>query len=1038
MMPLGPSTLSRWRWAAPSLEQRTSRVLLLFLLSLATAQPLIALPVTEFNPTLWQTEEGLPNNSVLSIAQTQDGWLWVGTREGLARFDGIKFTPLIISRGSPQPTINALCASDDGSLWIGTEQDGLYCYRGDALVHYKTAALTNAGVVEIEQSAANEVWVAYHDGLAQIRQGKLHFTANSGLATNSLLSLHPGRNGGLWIGAARNLQFLKDDIAVTYRVANNFALRAVRALCEDPDGTIWIGSNRGLTSLRDGTFTHYSKGNGPSGIVTALLRDHAGDFWVGTQGGLSRFIDATFYENQNPEGTAYRVYSLFEDREGDIWVGSEAGLMRLTPKPFTAYTKQSGLTQNATSAVCATRDGSVWIGTSGGGLARFKNGTITNYTRSNGLSSDFVVALMPDDSDSGLWVGTAYASGSPGTYSPGLNRFKDGNILDETFAVSGLSSPTTCFLKDHKGAMWIGSHAGLSRFDREDRLAIGGSIVLSNVAVNTLLEDHAGNLWIGTGVGLRRWNGVVVGKGTMPGADFTHSVLSLYEDTERVLWIGTAADGLARLSSSNFSVFSARRGLAADSIYAIMEDGERNLWINSGKGIFRVAKNQFADLADGKINRLNCISYGKAEGVLGTGQAQETTQPAACKDSDGRFWFRTTQGVVVTDPARIVPNRLPPAVVIETVLVDRIPIFSSSSVSVANPMTAGLAPKSLPIKLKISPSQGDLDIQYTALSLQAPEKNRFKYKLTGMDSDWVDAEGRRTVSYKRLPPGSYVFRVIACNNEGIWNESGATIALILRPHLWQTWWFLGLSGLLATAVIGIATRYATRRRMQRRLERLESQNALERERARIARDMHDELGAKLTRISFQGATALRSLNDRIEAERQVGSMAETARDLVASLDEIVWAVDPGNDSLESLANYIARYASEFCADGPLSCDLIIPAKLPDRKLPTDVRHNIFLAVKESLNNALKHSGGTQVQVSVQAGDAALEVVIADNGRGIDQPCPAESNDRTRRTGRGLGNLHDRLQAINGRCEVESLPGKGTRVHLIVPLNSAPH
>jgi signal transduction histidine kinase len=248
---------------------------------------------------------------------------------------------------------------------------------------------------------------------------------------------------------------------------------------------------------------------------------------------------------------------------------------------------------------------------------------------------------------------------------------------------------------------------------------------------------------------------------------------------------------------------------------------------------------------------------------------------------------------------------------------------------------------------------------------------------------------------------------------------------------------LGLSSFLAIAAIGIVTRYTTRRRMQRRLERLEYQHAIERERARIARDMHDELGAKLTRISFQGATALRSLDDRAEAERQVGSMAETARHLVASLDEIVWAVDPGNDSLENLANYISRYAGELCADGPLLCDLIIPAKLPDHKLPTDVRHNIFLAVKESLNNALKHSGGTQVQVSLEPRDNEIEIIIADNGQGIPRPRPDEANHRTRRIGRGLGNLHDRLSGINGRCVVESLPGQGTRVRLIIPLSSVP-
>jgi ligand-binding sensor domain-containing protein/signal transduction histidine kinase len=995
------------------------------LIPLIFCQAIMAGKVAEFNAPLWQTEEGLPNNHVLSITQSRDGYLWVGTREGLVRFDGIKFTPLKISAGTPQPAVTALCAADNGALWIGTAQSGLFRLQDGLLTHHGTGSLMKMPVTQIKQSSNGIVWIVSQGGLASWENGDVHFPVDPEITTNGLLSLFAGHDGGIWIGAARGVQHWGEAGLQTYKVENNVVLRAIRGLFEEEDGTLWIGGNRGLARLKDGVFTHYSKGNGPPGIVTSLLRDRAGNLWVGTQGGLSRFVDGNFYENQEPGGASYGIHTLFEDREGNVWVGSEAGLARLTPKPFVTYAKQAGLTQNATTSVCAGRDGSIWIGTEGGGLDRLKDEKVSTYARSNGLSSDFVVAIM-EARDSTLWVGTAYATGSATTnYTPGLNRIRAGQISDDKLVAVSIGSVISSCLEDRAGNVWIGSHNGLFRISPGETPPSPVLIGLSNRAVNALCESRDGSLWIGTDIGLRRWNGQRMEQPVTQGKNFKSAVLALHEDSEGVLWIGMLREGVGRLANGNLTTFSAQQGLVSDSIYAIMEDERHNLWFNGAKGIFRAEKNQFAELTRGAIASLNFVSYGKADGVLGNGQTLDVMQPAACRDAQGHLWFRTTQGVVAIDPNNIGRNELPPPVAIETIIADRKPVSPSN-----------FAPR--PFTLRLPPGNGELEIQYTALSLRAPEKNRFKYKLAGADMDWVDAGGRRSAYYNRLAPGTYSFQVIACNDEGVWNETGATLGLVLRPHIWQTWWFYGSTGLLAASIIGIETRHATRRRMQRKLELLKHQHAIEKERARIARDMHDELGAKLTRISFQGATALRSLDDRSEAERQVGSMAETARELVASLDEIVWAVDPGNDSLENLANYICRYASDLCADSPLNCDFVIPTKLPDCRLATDVRHNIFLSVKEALNNALKHSGGTQVQISLSARADQFEVIIMDNGCGFTPSAAGEAPlDKTRRAGHGLINLRDRLAAINGLCELESKPGKGTRVRFVVPLNSAP-
>jgi ligand-binding sensor domain-containing protein/signal transduction histidine kinase len=976
-----------------------------------------------FSARIWQIEDGLPHNVVQAITQTQDGYLWVGTRQGLARFDGVSFTPLDLASNEVAPSVTSLAAGQDGGLWIGTGKKGLFRFKDGLLSHYGPAeGLKSREILRLLTGGDGSLWIASRGGMARWQNGQIKPLTDSALTTNEIMSLCLDAKGALWMGASRGVQRLEDQIIFSSRTANGHPLRAIRALFSDSEGTLWIGGGNGLTLEKEGVFRYYPKGEGATAIISAILRDRAGNVWVGTQGGLSRFDGEKFQEEPPQEETAScAIHALFEDREGSLWVGSAKGLERLTGESFVTYTKQHGLSQNVISSLCAGRDGSIWIGTWGGGLNRLKDESITTYNKSNGLSSDFVVALA-EARDGTLWAGTAYAHDAPG-----LDRLKDGQISPNRLATEQISPAITVLLEDRQGIMWAGSRNGLGCFKQGKFTACAGQNAPANRPVNALCAGRDGCLWIGTESGLMRWS-----NGRFDSLDGQKSgpktfVLSLYEDAEGELWIGTMGEGLVRLANGTFKKFSTQQGLLSDSIYSILEDRRHDLWLQSGKGLFRVGKKQFDELARGTIQSLNCIGYGKADGILGSGEWQEATrqtqpaQPAACKGADGRFWFRTSEGVAVTDPDKIMNNDLPPPVVIERIVADRQPILPPP------PNRDGARP---PDFLKIAPGRGELEFHYTALSLVAPEKNRFRYRLAGSDPDWVDAGGRRVAYYNHLAPGRYTFHVAGCNNDGVWNETGAAISLKLLPHPWQTWWFLGACGAALVACVGGGARHITRTRMQRKLERLGQLNAIETERARIARDMHDELGAKLARISFQAAIAVRSLSNPAIAEQEIGKIAHTARALVSSLEEIVWAVDPGNDSLENLATYICRYAGDLFQNSPMTCEFRIPANLPDCRLSSDARHNVFLAVKEALTNVLKHSQAARVQIGLDAGDGQFDIVISDDGRGFDPGAPPGAAGRK---GHGLANLRRRLELINGSCELTSKPGGGTRVAFVIPL-----
>jgi signal transduction histidine kinase/streptogramin lyase len=641
-----------------------------------------------------------------------------------------------------------------------------------------------------------------------------------------------------------------------------------------------------------------------------------------------------------------------------------------------------------------------------------EQGEVKPFTETNGLGNFFIWSLLEDYRHE-LWVGT---------FSGGLFIHHDGRFEFP----KGLEDPTAIIFalyQDQQGAMWVGTQSGLARyangqctwFTRKDGL------VLPDVRVIT--EDAAGAIWFGmSGGGLGRLKDGKLTQFRRPDGLTNDFVWSLLAEKDGTLWVGTFGGGLCRLRNGRFATISTHEGLPNNVICHIADDGQGNFWISSYGGIFRVPKSELNLCADGQLEAVNYVAFGEAEG-LSTMECSGGFQSAGCQTPDGKLWFPTIKGLAMVDPANVRINPFPPPVVIEEVAVDDqlLPLPDQSASTTA--------------RLQIQPGKHRLEFRYTGLSLAAPEKVRFKYRLDGLEPEWVDVGTRRVAYYSYLKPGNYTFRVIACNNDGIWNDHGSALAFTVLPRFWQTWWFTSVALLAGVGAVASAVRYIIRRRLYKKMEILERQRALENERARIAKDIHDDLGASLARIMLLSQSNRSEGEDSRQLVTRLGTVYLAARELTRTMDEIVWAISPHHDTLDSLVNYLGKFAQDFLNVAGIRCRLIVPIQLPVWPLTAEVRHSLFLAFKETLHNVVKHASATEVRVSLTLAESGFSAIIEDNGIGFDPArtdvAPMAKDSLRIASGNGLTNMRKRIEGIGGECQVDSAPGKGTRVKFVV-------
>ena len=975
---------------------------------------------SEYRLDRWQTEDGLPGNEVTALVQTRNGYLWVGTSAGLARFDGVKFTRFGEKDGLKSNRILCLLEDKQDGLWVGTDGGGLFRFqdgRFEALTSRE--GLSSDVVMSLAEGPDGRVWIGTYAGLNCWREG--HFLQNASVPPqrNEPVSRVLDDGVGLWVVFNGFLHQVKGQLYIRENLgAEPSSQIAVAALRRGPSGRLWFGglsgqlrySNKGVMSRLPQTE------NLSTDTILDVCEARNGDVWMGMAStGLRRWRDGQVLSLSLPEGLADNsVRCLMQDREGNIWAGtSGGGLNRLKPKKLRLVTTGDGLSLNGVMSLAQDGEGRVWIGSNGGGLSA-KNGDLFAPADLSYLLDNESLPSLLSARDGALWLGT---------WNSGLFRKTGAKLEQFHLAAPENDQPVLALCEERTGGLWVGTYQeGLKFFKDGIFTPCRTTNGFFAKYITSLVQDGLGQLWVGSGGdGLHCLAGQGVTKLSRKdglGSDF---VRTLYLDAEGVLWIGTSG-GLSRLKAGRLVNLTTQQGLWDDVISQILEDDKGHLWFGSNRGIFRVSKNELNDVVEKRLLRLNPMVFGKGEGL----ENLECTGgfcPAGLRTRDGRLWFSTVKGLAVVDPQNIPVNPVAPAVLLEEVWVDgtrQTPklILQKPKAAADEVQTSGL---------EIAPGARRVEFRYTALSFSAPEKVRFRYRLEGLDPDWVEAGDRRVAEYPHLPPGHYRFRVTACNEDGVWSESEAGIALTCLPAFWQTWWFRLLVGVMFLGGAGWVVKVWATRRLQRRLTLLQQQHALEQERTRIARDIHDELGALLTEISLLSDHGQECLDRPGEVQIDLRRISTSAREAVQTADGIVWAVNPRNDSFVHLANYLVHFAEDFFQLTPIRCRLNVPADLPEIPLPTQPRHHLLLAVKEACNNVVRHSEASEVWLRMSLTDQEFSITVEDNGKGFRAAA-------TRKEGDGLRNMRERMADLGGRLELSSEPGRGTRVTLIAPLN----
>jgi ligand-binding sensor domain-containing protein/signal transduction histidine kinase len=942
--------------------------------------------LSEFGNQIWLTENGLPQNTVQTILQTRDGYLWIGTQEGLARFNGTGFT-VFDKENTPQLKSNdvrSLLEDRSGTLWISTSYGLVKMERG-AFKSFTTAeGLPDNNIGPLAEAGDGAIWISTAAGLVRYaNQSFTPVTQREGFKADNIQAMFRSADGSLWIGTSNGVFALKDAGSTSY-----LAGLSVTSIAQDKSARMWFGTNSGLVLLdRDRSTTFTTKEGLPDDHVNYLAPDREGSIWIGTIGGLARLRpNQTSFEIA--DGLASNlILSIFEDREGSLWIGTESGgLNLLRDKKFTTFTTKQGLTNDLIKAIFQDKSGTVWIGTQGGGLNALRDGKLTGYTAKDGLSSNVVLSLFGDDQGT-IWVGTP----------DGLNQFKDGKF--KTFTVAdGLSSDLVrSIYVDRAGNVWAGTRSGLNKIKDGVFTTFTTRDGLANDFIGAIFEDSSGDLWVGTRAGLSELKNGRFVNFTMKDGLSSDVVTSLYEDSSHTIWVGTNGGGLNRLRDGKFASFTTRNGLLDDVIYRILEDSQRNLWLSSPKGISKVSLDELNESADGRNQYLNSTSYGTSDGML-TRECSGGGYPAAWQGGDGRLWFSTIKGVAMIDPARIHYNKEPPPIVIEQVRIDDRPVA----------LTEGI---------QLSPGTNRLDFYFAALSFVAPDKVRFKYKLEGFDPDWIDGGTRRAAFYTNLRPGNYSFRVIASNNDGVWNEQGAVFQFYLRPHFYETYWFYGL--LLLVLVLLVWQIYQFRvRRMRTRFD------AVLAERTRIAREIHDNLAQEMLGISVQLEVVARTMpSDATIAKGHLDRVRMLVRHGIAEARRYVW--DLRSQALDNadLPTALNETAKRLTVGTDIEAQVQVGGIF--RPLPRPLEDNLLRIGQEAINNAVTHGRPQHILVNLTFDTRSVILSVRDDGRGFVE---SASNGHF-----GLVGMRERAKQIGGELCVISTPGAGTEILVNAPI-----
>ncbi|HEU4479909.1 MAG TPA: two-component regulator propeller domain-containing protein [Pyrinomonadaceae bacterium] len=961
------------------------------------------LDVSQYAHTSWKIRDGFPKGTVSSIAQTPDGYLWLGTESGLFRFDGVRsvlWRPPA-NQELPSNWIFSLLVTRDGTLWIGTEK-GLVSWKDGKFTQH--AELAGRYIFKLLEDREGTVWVsggAVPAGkLCAIRNSSVQCFGDDGSLGRAVFNLYEDSKGNLWAGVKEGLWRWKPGPPKFYPLTGE--PDGIQCFGEDNDGTLLVGWNGGIHRFVDGKNEVYPI-PGRLGQIRPrrILRDRDGSLWIGTfnegvvhvhQGKTDVF---GFSQGLSGEG----ANELFEDREGSVWVASGNGLDRFRDFAISTFSVNQGLSSPRIRSVLADRNGGIWLATPDG-LNRWNNGQVSIL---NDKTDRFIPTSLFQDSTGRIWVSTPF----------GFGYLRD----DRFVSISDVPGGVTSIAQDTAGNLWFANeHAGLFQVQREN--------VVQQIPWSKLgHEDHVsvmsadplrGGLWLGFflgGVAYYSEGQIRASYTTADGLTGGH-VNDFRLDQDGILWIATEG-GVSRLKNGRFATLTSRNGLPCDGVHWVTEDDARSFWLYTPCGLLRVARSEldaWAATMDRDINAKPTVPvtvFDISDGVRSLATANHFS-PQVAKTTDGKLWFSVGEGGVnLIDPRRLSFNNVPPPVHIEQFVADRKTYDSSSN---------GL--------LRLPSLIRDLQIDYTALSLVAPEEILFRYKLEGRDTDWQEAGNRRQAFYTDLSPGNYRFRLIASNNSGVWNETGTYVDFYIAPAYYQTAWFRIVVVLLFLVVL--AALYQLRLRQVARQVRVRMEERLE-ERERIARDLHDTLLQSVQGLILKFHAVSKQIPADTAAYDALEKTLDHADEVLAEGRDSIRNLRVHSASLSDLPAAFRAVAEETSHGRDATFKTVVEGHA--RELHPLVLEECYCIGREAIINALTHSEGQHVEVEITYDSRQFRLRVRDDGRGI-EPTILEAGGRAGHW--GLQGMYERAQKIGGQLKFWSRPETGTEVELTVP------
>ena len=975
--------------------------------------------------------EGLRDGIIHCIEQDRSGNLWFGTGGGGAcRFDGKYFTHFTEKEGLSNTIVTDILQDKSGTFWFSTWGGGVNRYDGKYMTHFTTKeGLSDDIVLSSFQDEQGNIWFGTMNGGVSKYDGKsfTHYTGSEGLVNDPITDIIQDRSENLWFASfGGGVDRYDGKSFAHFTEKEGLSNNKVRYIYQDNTGNIWFSTVSGVSRYDGKSFSNLTEKEGMSNShVYSITQDKRNNFWFGTKTGGITYDGNSFINFNEKEGLNNNSYEILQDRNSNFWFGGEgSGISRWDGKIFTHFTKNEGLSDSRVLSIFQDRNGIFWFGTWAGGVNRYDGKSFKHYTQKEGLSNTMITSIT-QVKNGDIWFGST--EGAICYNGTSFLHFTEDqglpcNIVDKIF-------------EDNSGNLWFVTDCyGVCRYDGKYFTHYNDRQGLSGNGVDNVLQDKNGNLWFGAGrTGLNRFDG----------KSFTHFsekeglsnnwIVSLFEDKDGILWVGTRGGGVNRYDGKSFMIFTEKEGLCSNDVNSIVQDKSGNLWFGTTSGLSMLAADYMLKLTKPFVNLSSnqpvlFKNYTYEDGFSGIGCFSR----ALYVDNKGVIWIGATDRLTAYHPEGDEPDTIPPNIQLTRIQLfnENIPwldleknrdtsFLLGNGVRFRNFIFDSISPwYYLPVNLSLAWNNNYITFNYIGITLKRSKKVKYQYKLEGLDENWSALTTRTEAPYGNIPHGTYTFKVKAMNSEGYWSKE-FTYAFTIRPPWWETWWAYTIYALLFLAGIGAVMYSAIE--IQRKKIRL-----IVNERNRIARELHDDIGAELTRITMLSQFLQKNKNVEGEIREKLMKISETGKKVLGSIGEIIWTMNPQKDNLDSLAAYIRRFVTEYLETNGIDINIEFPDEIPANAVSDEYRRNVFLVIKEAVSNITKYSKATSVRLSMNIKEKFAEFEISDNGTGF-------SLKEKENWGNGLGNMNQRMKDIGGTFLIKSEINQGTFIRLTFPV-----